>query len=333
MERKNYNALDICKMVMVTLVVAIHTGPLQFCENTAIRYVYGRLTEMAVPCFFVISGFLLGIRLEEPFAAPGNGGILRSYRGKILKMYLLGMAAYLPLAIWNYIKHGTPAVRALFLYLRGLLWLGQQYNSWHLWYLLGTVYTMCMLIYLWKKGRSLEHVAVCALFIWAINGLYRQFILEGADIPGAWGEMASRINGITGGNWVISAGFYIPLGLYLAKHPLSPQISAAMAVSCGTTMLLLGRGGTAAVVGIVSSLTYVKLEDRPIYPFLRKISTGMYMNHMYAYTVFYFLVYGKKTDGPITFLGTWLLSFLAAVLYQLWKTQRKKRTAGKEAVR
>ena len=299
MEGKNYNALDICKIVLVTLVVAIHTGPLQFCKNTAIRYVYGRLTEMVVPCFFVISGFLLGIHLKDPFAAPENGNILRSYRGKILKMYLFGMAAYLPLAIWNYIKHNTSIWKALFLYLRGLFWLGQQYNSWHLWYLLGTVYTMCLLIHLWKKGLSLEDAVVWALFIGAADAIYHRFVVEGSASTGRWGEVAS------------------------------PKIALAMAVSCSAMMLLLGRGGTAAVIGIVTCLTNVELKDRPVYPFLRKISTGMYMNHMYAYTIFYFLVYGKKTDGPLTFLGTWLLSFLTAVVYQLWKTRRKKWTAGK----
>lgn len=329
MEGKNYNALDICKIVLVTLVVAIHTGPLQFCKNTAIRYVYGRLTEMVVPCFFVISGFLLGIHLKDPFAAPENGNILRSYRGKILKMYLFGMAAYLPLAIWNYIKHNTSIWKALFLYLRGLFWLGQQYNSWHLWYLLGTVYTMCLLIHLWKKGLSLEDAVVWALFIGAADAIYHRFVVEGSASTGRWGEVASRINWISGGNGVLSAGLYIPIGIYLAKHPISPKIALAMAVSCSAMMLLLGRGGTAAVIGIVTCLTNVELKDRPVYPFLRKISTGMYMNHMYAYTIFYFLVYGKKTDGPLTFLGTWLLSFLTAVVYQLWKTRRKKWTAGK----
>ena len=328
MEGKKYNALDVCKMVLVTLVVAIHTGPLQFCKNTAIRYVYGRLTEMVVPCFFVISGFLLGIHLKDPFTDPENGNILRSYRRKILKMYLFGMAAYLPLAIWNFIKHDTSILKALFLYIRGLLWLGQQYNSWHLWYLLGTVYAMCLLIYLWKKGFSLEHAVVWALLIGAADGIYHRFIVEGSASPGRWGEVASTINWITGGNWVLPAGFYIPIGVYLAKHPISPKIAMAMAVSCSATMLLLGRGGTAAVIGIVSCLTNVELEDRPLYPFLRKISTGMYMNHMYAYTIFYFLVYGKKTDGPLTFLGTWLMSFLAAVVYQLWKKR-----AGKEYIK
>ena len=47
--------------------------------------------DLAVQSFFLISGFLLGIRLKEPFSAPENQAVLGRYLKKTLKMYLVWM--------------------------------------------------------------------------------------------------------------------------------------------------------------------------------------------------------------------------------------------------
>lgn len=324
-EKKNYNALDLLKVVLITLVVAIHTGPLEYCENPLALRLYRVLTEMAVPCFFIISGFLLGIHLEEPFGAAGNGKYLYRYRNKMLKMYLLGMVAYLPLAVWNYVKFHTGILKGIFLYLRGLLWLGRQYNSWQLWYLLGIVYTMCLLIFLWKKGKSLDSIIVCALTIRLVETALELFLTEGQTLPGRLGSLAAKVDWALGGDNVLAAGFYFPIGVYLAKHPLSKGVSLTMALTGTAYGLLSGSGNTLAALGIVSSLTMVELKDRPIYPVLRKISTAVFLDHMYAYTLFYFVVYGRKTEGPAAFLGSWVLSVLGAMVYLLFEKWRKNR--------
>lgn len=329
MERKNYNALDLLKVILITLVVAIHTGPLEYCENPLALRVYKILAGMAVPCFFIISGFLLGIHLEEPFGAPGNGKYLYRYRNKMLKMYLLGMVAYLPLAIWNYVKFDTGILKGIFLYLRGLFWLGRQYNSWQLWYLLGIVYTMCLLILLWKKGKSLDSLIVCALTIRLAETALETFLTEGQALPGAVGSLATKANwALGGGDNVLAAGFYFPIGVYLAKHPLSKPVSLAMALTGMAMAFLSGSGNTLAALGLVSYLAMVELKNRPIYPVLRKLSTAVFLDHMYAYTLFYSIVYGEKTEGLAPFVGTWVLSVLGGIVYLLfskWRKQRKDR--------
>ena len=152
MEKKNYNALDLCKFFMMIVVISVHTGANYGCTNAVVGRAYSVLTDLAVQSFFLISGFLLGIRLKEPFSAPENQAVLRRYLKKTLKMYLVWMLLYSPLAIIHYIRHSTPFLKAVVLYLRGLLLMGEQYNSFQLWYLLSTIYALCLVLLLARRG-------------------------------------------------------------------------------------------------------------------------------------------------------------------------------------
>lgn len=53
----NYNAIDIAKFVMALLVVAIHTHPENEIENKLILDIINCIYSIAVPFFFVASGF------------------------------------------------------------------------------------------------------------------------------------------------------------------------------------------------------------------------------------------------------------------------------------
>ena len=70
METKNYNALDLCKFFMMIVVISVHTGVDYGWTNGVAVRAYSVLADLAVQSFFLISGFLLGIRLKEPFFAP-----------------------------------------------------------------------------------------------------------------------------------------------------------------------------------------------------------------------------------------------------------------------
>ena len=60
-ENKNYNAIDLTKFIMAIFVVIIHTNPLlSFTNgNTFWDLLIDRLTDLAVPFFFMASAFFL----------------------------------------------------------------------------------------------------------------------------------------------------------------------------------------------------------------------------------------------------------------------------------
>ena len=63
MERKKFNSLDICKLWMAFCVVTIHTHPLEHCTITIINEIYDSFVRMAVPFFFLSSGFFIGTKV------------------------------------------------------------------------------------------------------------------------------------------------------------------------------------------------------------------------------------------------------------------------------
>ena len=92
-------SLDLCKFIMAFAVIAIHTDPLVDCSNAAMSRIGYLLLSMAVPFFFLTSGYLLACKLQYPLSNPDNFSKIRRYIIKILKMYLIWTLLYFPMAL------------------------------------------------------------------------------------------------------------------------------------------------------------------------------------------------------------------------------------------
>ncbi len=86
---KKYNSIDLCKYFMAFLVVAIHTHPLEGCENNLIMTIYNTIVSFAVPFFFVSTGFLLFIKIKDDYYEKENILRVKKYIVKTIKLYLL----------------------------------------------------------------------------------------------------------------------------------------------------------------------------------------------------------------------------------------------------
>ena len=167
--RRKYNAIDACKLLMAIFVVAIHTGPLENCTRTPVQSVYDSIVSLAVPFFFLSSGFLLAKKFIEPFENEENENLLIGYLRRILKLYITWTAIYLPLAVYHFIYEGIHPIKAILLYIRGLIFVGEQYNSWPLWYLLSTIYAILLVYSLYKKKVKLRSIVVLGTSILAVS--------------------------------------------------------------------------------------------------------------------------------------------------------------------
>ncbi|MFV0351362.1 MAG: alanine racemase [Oscillospiraceae bacterium] len=117
--------LDWMRLPAALLVVAIHTSPLSGVNTTA-DFIFTRvLGRLAVPLFFMITGFFWGI------AAKGKKNIVASGLDickKQIKMYGLAMLLYLPLNLYmGYFGKGFTPLQLV----KDILWNGTFY---HLWY-------------------------------------------------------------------------------------------------------------------------------------------------------------------------------------------------------
>ena len=63
-EIKSFSCIDIMKFIMAIFVVAIHTNPFVNFQNQYISRFFNNLFQVAVPFFFLATGFLLQKKME-----------------------------------------------------------------------------------------------------------------------------------------------------------------------------------------------------------------------------------------------------------------------------
>lgn len=66
-----------------------------------------------------------------------------------------------------------------------------------------------------------------------------------------------------------------------------------------------------ALFGIVEN---IELKNSTIYSKLRKMSTTIYLVHMYVWTIYYKIVYGGKTFGADSFFVTAIMAVVIALI-------------------
>lgn len=154
---KVYPFVDVVKFVLCFLVIAIH------CNSYSL--IPEKLCELAVPLFFVFSGFFI-------FPKVVSQGVYDSsvwrYVLKLLRLYLTYTIVFFPLAIYGFIHSDMPFIQALYRYIRNFLLIGSQYYSWHLWYVLATIVAVSLIALLSRKWK-LEAVFVFAVVLSALG--------------------------------------------------------------------------------------------------------------------------------------------------------------------
>lgn len=126
------------KLFMAYVVVTIHTTDWSLLG----------LTETAVPYFFIASGYFLfkkmGGTREEDLT------VLSRWIDKVLKLYLIWTVIYLPFTVVGYFRSDLELTTYILAFFRNLVFSGENYLSWPLWYLLALLWDGAI-IYLMRR--------------------------------------------------------------------------------------------------------------------------------------------------------------------------------------
>ena len=96
MKLKCSGSIDLSKWILSLMVVAIHVAPARgFWYEMMIP-----VLRLAVPLFFMISGYLLFIRMKELDHDKQNEAVIK-YLFRILKLYFAWMILLFPVTVWN----------------------------------------------------------------------------------------------------------------------------------------------------------------------------------------------------------------------------------------
>lgn len=319
--RKNSNSIDLFKFIMAFAVVAIHTRPFIGDDGTVYE-IYDSLVNLAVPFFFLSSGFLLMKRMDNSI----DTNVLYKHLIKMVKMYIFWMIIYSPMTIYRYIVNDLGFVKSVLYFCRGFFLLGQLYNSWHLWYLLATIYSLVLIVWLMKKDNIYIYIYLlymCIFFIFVsigLDGLVR------IDDCSESLKMFQKIIKVSVGNGRIFRGMiYIPLGMEIGgkRYKLSTMsntliLGISFVLNCFIKNIIISE-----LLIIISSvcmfclIVQIDLCDNEIYLILREMSSSIYFIHMYVWSFYYKLFYREIHFGFEAFAITAFISCILA--FFSWK--------------
>lgn len=249
MEKKQqFYGLDILKFVMAVLVAARHMIQVFYAADSRWRLLVGSwLSNLAVPVFFIIAGFLLFRKVPSPrdrdrgrlSAGDGKGAAdaecaaghadrgsacelrrtarrtVLTYCWRILKLYLLWCVIYWPIDIYNW-YHGTQSVREFAAhYIRSFFFSSTIAQLWYL----PALIVACLIVWLcYSWGMSIWQILFVTgiLFVMGCigdNWYFTQYL------PQDWQQLiyAYGQHFMTMRNGVFYGSFYVCLGLLFAK--------------------------------------------------------------------------------------------------------------------
>lgn len=124
---------------------------------------------LAVPFFFLASGFLCFRDLNyASFGVAISAGTERVHNTiiKLLRLYLIWTLLYFPITIFGNVLLGNSFLHASLSFVRGTLFVGENYYSWPLWYLLASIVGFTLVfICVHRGGWRFKRIIPFSLFL------------------------------------------------------------------------------------------------------------------------------------------------------------------------
>lgn len=175
-KKECFEAIDCFKILMAIIVIAIHTNPQNIFDNIAIKLLVSKVYEVAVPFFFITSGFLLWNKMHN--ASKEYKLIrLKKWIKKTFRLYSIWTLIYLPFTIYGFYLSEIGIVKSIIIFFRNFLLVGQNFWSWPLWYLLGML-VAGLILYVIVKYEIRDYVMYSIAFVLAITGALLNFFHE-----------------------------------------------------------------------------------------------------------------------------------------------------------
>ncbi|MDR2646844.1 MAG: acyltransferase [Oscillospiraceae bacterium] len=312
--RNRANGIDIVKFVMAVFVIAIHTHPLDVFYGTRLFDACTFFFELAVPFFFLSSGYLLFTRHTEDIGKRLNRSVKRS-----IKQYLLWSVIYLPTTIYFAVIQKQTAAQTVTRYIYDFFTAGEHANAWQLWYLLVLIYTFSAIRVLIRLKCKPQRIAAMAYVLFAAAQWFA--------FPGS----AKLVRATMG-------FFYISLGMLFAQsdgnvflHRLgSLPVFAASTLAGVSAFMFLSHGARAVFSALGAILLFLfakrlRLKDRFVYFALRKSSTIMYLTHMLFVSFYCIVLRGEPyKTGPDVFVFALASTLLLSPIVIFWNQKQKR---------
>lgn len=291
--KRQYYGLDVVKIVLAMFVAARHVIQIFFTQDSRAHLLIGAwLSNLAVPSFFLISAFFLFRKAEEQ---RWNRTLIISYCSRIIKLYLVWSALYLPIDWYNW-SNGTASLKeGIGDYIQSFFF---SSSTVQLWYLPALCVAAWIVWFLYTKGVRLWQILVITGLLFLTGVIGDNWYLN-EQLPVRLYKLLELHNGcfITMRNGLFYGTFYFAMGLLLVKKnwrlPLWVAGAGTVAglylmyqevVHWNSTNMVLSAAPTVYCLFTVASA--MDWKPRALYPRLRAMSEWIYLSHFYFFYLF-----------------------------------------------
>lgn len=319
-KQTHYNSIDCAKVIFAIFVVAIHTlQPFTATLSSEARHFVTALLSLAVPFFFVASGFLLGNKLNST-NKDGQLAYLKKWIYRIGRLYLLWTLIYLPYAIYGFSIENTGLIKSLAIYTRNILLVGENYWSWPLWYLLAMFVAGCIIYLLLLCKVKQTYWYILALLL-AFAGI----LLDQLRINDWGGVNLYYSLFMTTRNGFFIGFPYMALGLFISSHGVRlHQIGLFVLLMLGFAAQLfdIPLSNFVTIYALFVLILGINLPTRAddLHMNMRLSSSVIYFTHM-LWIGLLLLLFPKLLAIPL-FVTAVVLSCLTAAVIIRYKEKR-----------
>lgn len=294
----NFNSIDVVKFIMSIFVVWIHSFGVE-----------DGITGMAVPFFFMSSGYLYGVKIRD-FGSEDSLRYLSRHEGSIFSRYIIWSVMYLPIVIYSYSRFDVSLSVCILHYLVGLIFTGSVGGvDYPYWYLLSTSYALSF--YIWCRKK---HLCNFNVFLLAVIFMLLSLCIDNSHI---FSVQVSLFYVFNSGR-MLRGLFYLIAGLALAEVNVNPKYSIGMFCAIFAFSLLISDAFVQAVFLILYSVLLfsvvisVDLVGTLVYSLLRRFSIYLFFSHMFV--MFFVRIYVGSEYGFMVFSLTMILCVISFIV-------------------
>lgn len=237
-ENRQYRGIDCFRLIAAVLVIAVHTAPLSGISETADFILTRIAARVAVPFFFITTGFFLISRYH--FGAEKLAVFLK----KTAAVYAAAIVLYLPVNVYSGAFKVSPLLPNL---LKDLVFDGTLY---HLWYLPASMLGAALAWYLvTQKGyKKALTIGVLLYLIGLLGDSYYGFA-EAVPVLHRFYSLIFEVTDQTR-NGLFFAPLFLILGGFLADHRPKITARASAAAFAASFALMIAEGLTLRRFGL-----------------------------------------------------------------------------------
>jgi len=256
--------LDYFRIILSILVITPHAQPLFSEDSLAGWLISNGIARVAVPCFFIISGYFLHLKLDDNKA-------LKKYLSHILIVYLVWSLIYLPV----YYQSIEPRSLITFAFM----------GYYHLWFLPALIIGILMLILMRKLVKNDSLLLLTGIILYGTG-----YLMESLNLP-----YRSFYNGLFFGYPFIVLGYiiqrkniegkvkrrYLYIGLLISLTTLLIESYLGYKEEMYRNILLS--------LYIICPLLFISIEKGAAYvlakDYAAKLASGIYYIHILVLTL------------------------------------------------